>query len=148
MLTVPLGATVPAGRAINVQALWRLQLPASSQDRISRDGDAVRLGSFFPILPWEPGTGWETEPPTGAFAEASTAPVADFDLTVTVPSGLSVLASGVNDAPGHWTATAMRDLALSVGRFTLATGTAMAPGRSRRSAPVKNSATCSARRRR
>lgn len=128
VLSVPLAQTVPAGRAINAQVPWRLQLPASSRDRISREGDAVRLGSFFPILPWEPGTGWQTEPPTGQFAEASTAPVADFDLTVTVPEGLGVLASGVADGPGHWTATAMRDVALSVGRFTLATGTAMAPG--------------------
>lgn len=128
VLTVPLATTGPAGRAVNAQASWRLQLPTSSRDRISREGESVRLGSFFPILPWEPGTGWVTEPPTGAFAEASTAPVADFDLTVTVPQGLDVLASGVNDAPGHWTATAMRDVALSVGRFTLASGTAMAPG--------------------
>ena len=52
--------------------------------------------------------------------------MADFDLTVTVPEGLTVLASGVNDGPGHWTATAMRDVALSVGRFTLAKGVAMA----------------------
>ncbi len=128
VLTVPLPAPIPAGRPVNVQAPWRLQLPTAARDRISREGDAVRLGSFFPILPWEPGTGWQTEPPTGAFAEASTAPVADFDFSVTVPQGIDVLASGVNDAPGHWTAIAMRDIALSIGRFTLATGTAMAPG--------------------
>ena len=128
VLDVRPGRTLAAGRAVEARVPWTLTLPATSNDRISRSGEAVRLGSFFPILGWEPGVGWRTEPPTGAFAEASTAPVADFDVTVTVPEGLSVLGSGTSDRPGHWTATAMRDVALSVGRFTTASATAMAPG--------------------
>ncbi|MFP5317035.1 MAG: M1 family aminopeptidase [Acidimicrobiia bacterium] len=128
ILDVRPGRTLARGRAIEARVPWTLHLPASSNDRIARTGDAVRLGSFFPILGWEPGVGWRTEPPTGAFAEASTAPVADFDMTVTVPDGLTVLASGTSDRPGHWTAHAMRDVALSVGRFTTASATAMAPG--------------------
>ena len=114
-------------RATEISVPWTLRLPGSSRDRIAREGDAIRLGSFFPILPWEPGVGWAVEPATGNFAEASLAPVADFDLTVTVPPGFGVLASGVEDRPGHWTATAMRDVALSVGRFTTVSGTASAP---------------------
>jgi hypothetical protein len=125
----PAGRALKAGQAVDVAVPWTLRLPAVSGDRVSVDGDAVRLGSFFPILSWEPGVGWATEPPTGGFAEASTAPTADFDLTVTVPDGLSVLASGTNDRPGHWTATAMRDVAVSVGRFATATGDARATGR-------------------
>ena len=117
-----------AGQAVDAALPWKLRLPAASGDRVSVDGDAVRLGSFFPILPWEPGVGWATDPPTTAFAEASTAPTADFDLTVTVPDGFSVLASGTSDRPGHWTATAMRDVGVSVGRFATATGVARAPG--------------------
>ena len=58
---------------------------------MSRDGDAIRLGSFFPILPWEPGVGWAREPPTSGLAEASMAPTADFTATITVPAGLDVL---------------------------------------------------------
>ena len=114
-------------RALEVSVPWTLRLPGSSRDRISREGDSVRLGSFFPILPWEPGVGWALDPPTGGFAEASLAPVADFEMTVTVPPGLGVLASGEEDRPGHWRAAAMRDVALSVGRFRTATGTANAP---------------------
>ena len=116
-----------AGRTVEIATPWNLRLPASSRDRVSVDGDAVRLGSFFPILSWEPGVGWSTDPSTGGFAEDSTAPTADFDLTVAVPDGLTALASGVADRPGHWTAKAMRDVALTVGRFALATGTAQAP---------------------
>ena len=118
---------VPAGTAVEVTVPWQLRVPGPVQDRISRNGDALRLGSFFPILAWEPGVGWATEPPVAGFAEASTAQTADFDLTVTVPAGYGVLASGVPDRPGHWTATAMRDVALSVGRFEVATATARAP---------------------
>ena len=118
-----------AGQTVDVAMPWTLQVPGPADDRISRNGDAMRLGSFFPILPWEPGVGWDTDPPVGGFAEASTAPTADFDLTVTVPDGYGVLASGVPDParPGHYTAAAMRDVALSVGRFTTASATAMAP---------------------
>jgi hypothetical protein len=127
VLVVRPGRALRAGAAVDVALPWTLHLPAASGDRLSVDGDAVRLGSFFPILSWEPGVGWATEPPTGAFAEASTAPTADFDVTVTAPDGLSVLASGTNDRPGHWTATAVRDVAVSVGRFVTATGVARAP---------------------
>jgi hypothetical protein len=106
---------------------WRLTLPSPVNDRVSRSGDAVRLGSFFPILAWEPGVGWARDPPTSGFAEASTAATADFTARVTVPDGLTVLATGVPDGAGTWRAEAVPDFGLSVGRFTTATATARAP---------------------
>lgn len=127
VLVVDRGGRYSAGRAVDIVVPWTLRLPRSSSDRLSRDGDAVRLGSFYPVLAWEPGLGWATEPPTGSFAEASVAMVADFEMTVTVPEGLSVLASGVEDGPGRWSAPVHRDVAISVGRFTTAQATAMAP---------------------
>jgi hypothetical protein len=126
-LVVRNGSTFVAGRPVEARMTWQLRLPGLTDDRIARAGDAVRLGSFFPILAWEPGVGWATDPPTTVSAEASTAAAADFDVTVTVPEGLTVLASGAQDTPGHWTATGMRDFALSVGRFTTATATAHVP---------------------
>ena len=118
-----------AGHAVDVSMPWRLQVPGAASDRISRNGSAMRLGSFFPILPWEPGVGWATEAPVGGFAEASTAPTADFDLTVVLPAGFSVLASGTPDParPGRFIASAMRDVAMSVGRFDTVSAVAMAP---------------------
>jgi hypothetical protein len=44
-----------------------------------------------------------------------------------VPEGLSVLGSG-EPVGGRWRATAMRDVGVSVGRFTTVEGTAAAPG--------------------
>ncbi|MGH9164736.1 MAG: M1 family aminopeptidase, partial [Acidimicrobiales bacterium] len=126
-LVVRTGATLSAGRPVEASVAWRLTLPGPVNDRISRTGDAVRLGSFFPILAWEPGVGWATDPPTSGFAEASTAAAADLVATITVPPGFDVLATGVRGFDGRWTATAVGDFALSVGHFTMATATVDAP---------------------
>ena len=127
-LVVPVPGGLRPGQAVVARIPWTLRLPAFVRDRVSADGEAVRLGSFFPVLAWEPGRGWATDPPTTQFAEATTTPTADFDLTVSAPPGLDVLASGTPDRPGHWTATAMRDVAVAVGRFTTQTAVAHAPG--------------------
>ncbi|MGH9223914.1 MAG: hypothetical protein ACRD2W_09075, partial [Acidimicrobiales bacterium] len=124
---VALTGALAAGRPVEAALSWRLQVEGTVSDRVSRTGDSLRLGSFLPMLAWEPGRGWATEPPSPV-GETSTFPAADFDLTVTVPDGLNVLATGVEDRPGHWTATAVRDVGLSVGRFTFARGRANAPG--------------------
>lgn len=121
------GGTLAPGQAVDITVPWRLTLPGTVSDRISRTGDAIRLGSFFPLLAWEPGIGWAMEPASSGFAEASMTPPADFTATVTVPAGLDVLATGTNEGNGRWTATAVTDFAMSVGRFTQASGTANAP---------------------
>ncbi|HEX2063590.1 MAG TPA: hypothetical protein VHE80_04125, partial [Acidimicrobiales bacterium] len=125
-LEVLTGRLAP-GRAVEVAARWRLTLPGEVNDRVSRSGDAVRLGSFFPLLAWEPGVGWATDPPTSAFAEATSSPAADFDVRIDVPPGLQVLSTGTPAGPGRWTAGAVPDFGISVGRFTTATATAHAP---------------------
>lgn len=122
-LVVPLGRTVPAGQAIDVHLAWTLRLPGTRDDRISRTGDAIRLGSFFPILAWEPGHGWSRTPPTTSHAEASMAPAADLALRVTTAPGLQVVATGVLGADGWWRASGARDAAVSIGRFRTASTT-------------------------
>ena len=124
LTTLEVPAAAKAKRTVTATVEWRLTLPGATQDRVSRNGDAVRLGSFFPILAWEPGVGWAREPPTTSFAEASVAATADFTATVTGPTGFDVLATGVPDGNGTWRASAAPDFALSVGRFTTATATA------------------------
>jgi hypothetical protein len=123
-LVVPLNPGVASGQKVGAVVDFTLTLPKPVDDRISRTGDAIRLGSFFPILAWEPGVGWATEPPTPGFAEASTAPAADFTASIGVPPGFDVLATGVPDGSGRWTADAVEDFAVSVGHFKLATGQA------------------------
>lgn len=109
-----------AGDRISVALPWRLSLPGPVFDRIARHGDALRLGSFFPLLAWVPGVGWATDPPTSSLAEASTSPTADFDVRVSAPRGSEVLATGVNTWRGRFKARAVRDFALAIGDFDTA----------------------------
>jgi hypothetical protein len=120
-------AHVAAGQTVTVTSDWTLAIARPVSGRVTKVGDAIRLGSFFPLLSWEPGHGWAVDPPTSVNGEASTAPAADFDLTVTVPPGNDVLATGTEDRPGHWTATAVNDLAIAVGHFRTATAVANGP---------------------
>ncbi len=117
---------VQSRRPAHVRLTFVLRL-AQARDRLSAEADSLRLGSFFPILEWEPGRGWTDDPPTTRFAEAGTSPAADFDLTIATPPGYDTIASGVTDRPGHWTAAGMRDVAVAVGHFTTVTATAHAP---------------------
>ena len=125
-LVVPLDEPLAAGETIEATVPFRLTLPGPVNDRISRRGDTLRLGTFHPLLGWEPGVGWATEPATALFAEATTAPVADWSLSVTAPPGLTVLASGVQ-RDGRWFASAAREVAVAVGRVRIVDGVARAP---------------------
>ena len=116
---------------------FRLRVPGPVRDRLSRSGAALRLGSFFPVLAWEPGVGWDTDPPTRLLAETSSTPTADFDVRLTVPPGDDVLTTGAPAGPGRFTATAVRDFAIAVGRFDTFTVTAHAPGAVRITAAVE-----------
>ena len=126
-LVVRLDDPLEAGETIEATVPWTLTLPGPVSDRISRSGDTVRLGTFHPLLAWEPGVGWATDPATGLFAEATTAPVADYSVGISAPDGITVLANGVQEG-GRWMARAMREVAISFGRFRIVEGTANAPG--------------------
>ena len=120
LLEIPVD--ISAGESIEAEIEWTLVVRGSISGRVSRDGGALRLGSVSPLLSWEPGVGWATDPPTSAFAEAVSSPVADYELTVSVPDGFDVMASGVALGDGRFRARLARDIAVSVGRFTVATG--------------------------
>jgi hypothetical protein len=121
------GGSFAAGTPVNVSMEWRLTLPGQVNDRVARSGDAIRLGSFLPVLAWEPGVGWATEPPSSGFSEAAMTPHADFAVHVQVPVGFDALATGTRDDRGWWNATAVPDFAVSVGHFTSASATVDAP---------------------
>lgn len=126
-LVVPMPQGIAAADTIVVSMPFTLTLPGAVLDRLSHDGTTVLLGSFFPVLPWVEGQGWALDPPTTTLAEASTDPTADFDVTIHVPKGLQVLASGQSDRPHHWAATAVRDFAIAIGHFKTATNVLYAP---------------------
>ncbi|HEX4822362.1 MAG TPA: M1 family aminopeptidase [Acidimicrobiales bacterium] len=115
---VSLPTTLAARSSIQVTVPFTLQVAGPNDDRVARDGDTMRLGSFAPLLAWEPGVGWALDPPTSAHAEAATSPVADYDVNLTVPGGYDVLGTGEREGT-HWRAIAVRDIAFSIGHFTL-----------------------------
>jgi hypothetical protein len=128
-------AVVPldAGDTVTVRVPFRLELTGSASDRISHSGDTLRLGSFVPMLAWEPGVGWAREPATAAFAETATSPTADWTVRLDVTPGYDVLASGRQQPDGSWRAPTHRDFAVSIGHFAFARAAEVLPGRS---APV------------
>jgi hypothetical protein len=126
-LVVRRGRPFAAGVPVRVSLRFRLRVPGPVVDRLARAGDSVRLGSFFPLLAWEPGVGWDTDPPTTSLAETSSSPTADFAVRLHLPPGTTAIASGDPAGPGTWRARAVRDFAIAVGRFRDATVTTHAP---------------------
>jgi hypothetical protein len=116
-----------AGTEITVHMPWRLRVPPARSDRNARFAGGLRLGTFFPLLAWDPRRGWVTDAPARILAESSTAPAADFDVTVEVPRGTRAVVNGDANGRGRWHAQAVRDIALAVARFRFASTTAHAP---------------------
>lgn len=117
---VSLPAPLKPGESITVTVPYTLTIPGGTVDRVAHEGDTMRLGSFLPLLAWEPGVGWATDPATSVHGEAATSPVADYDVAISVPPEYDVLGSGVRGDDGHWRATAVRDVGFSIGHLVLA----------------------------
>lgn len=113
-----------AKQTVNFAVTFVVSLPTNLDDRLSRVGSTIRLGSWMPLLPWEPGVGWALDPPTTSNAEASLSVHADFLVSLRVPAGYSVLAGGVQTGPNEWVAAGAPDWAASIGRFNLVEGRA------------------------
>jgi hypothetical protein len=124
---VRLGRTVRAGETVRIDLRWEATVGGPVNDRIARHAGSLRLGSFVPLLAWQPGVGWALEPPTSGFAESTTSTSADWDYSVSAPSGFGVIASGLRGPDGRYTADAARDIAIAIGRFTTVSATANAP---------------------
>ncbi|MGH8998342.1 MAG: hypothetical protein ACRDY7_03020, partial [Acidimicrobiia bacterium] len=116
--TVP--GTFPAGTPVEARLEFRLVMPGPVNDRVTRIGRSLRLGSVLPVLSWVRGHGWQTAPAVDNFAEAAATEVADYDVRVTVPSGSAVLATGTEVEPGRFVATAVRDWAATVAPMRIA----------------------------
>ena len=126
-LVVRVRGGLSTGGTVHVYVPWRLRVPAARLDRISRFRGGVRLGSFFPILSWDPHRGWVTDPLARILGESSTTPAADFEVRMHMPRGTSALVSGVPTGKGRWRADAVRDVAVAVAPFRIVTATAHAP---------------------
>lgn len=127
LLIIPLGSSVPAGTSITAEISFVVTLGLNSFDRFGRGGGFAWFASAHPLLAWERGVGWHTEPMLQFTAESATSEAANTTVAVTAPSTLKVLMSG-NPLTGEpsgdrlrWTGSvaAARDVSVSVGPFAV-----------------------------
>lgn len=126
LLRIPFAAAVKAGTTVHADLAFRLELGPGAFDRFGYSDGVGWFGSAHPLLAWERGYGWHTEPMLQFTAESATSEAANTDLTVTAPAAEVVMMSGrplAGTAAGsgrrrwHATITAARDVSVAVGRF-------------------------------
>jgi hypothetical protein len=123
--TLVVRRVLASAQRVTLSMKWTLHLPRPAGLQL-HGGRSMRLLSFFPLLAWN-GTGWATEPPVTTDSFWPTSPTSDFDVRVTAPAHLRVLASGEQVGNGRWHARAVRDFALAIGSFEVSRTTVKAP---------------------
>ncbi len=131
LLRVPFASPVPAGTTVTADITFTITLGDRSFDRFGRARDGAGryawFGSAQPLLAWERGHGWHTEPMLQFAAESATSEAMRTDLTVTAPASDTVIMSGdPADPPAggatrtwHSTIDAARDVSVAVGPFAV-----------------------------
>lgn len=144
LLIIPLDRTAPPGTTVSATIEFAVTLGADSFDRFGRSAGYAWFASAQPLLAWERGVGWHTEPMLQFTAESATSEAATTALTVIAPRDATVLMTGnpttSTPAPGGratWRATqdAARDVSVAVGPFQVQDTTAQ--DSSGRAVPVR-----------
>lgn len=132
LVTLPLSQCADAGTPVRAELGFSLVLGQDAGERVGYAPSAgvAWFGTAFPLLAWVRGAGWVRDPAVGMAGE--TVVSEDFRLAalaVTAPSVDRVLGTGSvagvepGPRPGttshRFTADAVRDVAVSVGRFTV-----------------------------
>jgi hypothetical protein len=121
-----------AGSPVTIDLGLRITLPVGADDRFGSRGTTAWFASGLPLLAWERGRGWATEPATAQFAEASTSEEMQIArLTIHHAAGLKVVATGTvlseNATTTVTSAPTARDVAVAVGAFRTVTLPGPAP---------------------
>lgn len=104
---------------------WHNNSPPSSSDYgiYAANKHTLTMASFYPILAaYDPEIGWDLTP-VGPIGDPVTSDIADYDVTVTVPTGVKVVASGTqvggkrtkDETQHRFVGNAMRDFMLVAG---------------------------------
>lgn len=101
------------GANVDVEIAWRFRIPPAGAPRMGQDGDVFFLGQWYPqFAVYDDLTGWHTDPYLGN-AEFHTG-FADYDVTLDVPAGWLVAATGtLRNADAVLTAPVRARLALA-----------------------------------
>jgi Peptidase family M1 domain len=131
LLRIPFAARIPAGTTVGADITFTVTLGNASFDRFGRVGTGAQRYAWFasaqPLLAWERGYGWHTEPMLQFAAESATSEAMQTDLSVVAPAADTVIMSGdpADPPPGgstrtwHSTITAARDVSVAVGPFVV-----------------------------
>ncbi len=131
LLRLPFASQVAAGTTVAADLTFTVTLGNQSFDRFGRAGSGAArfawFGSAQPLLAWERGYGWHTEPMIKFTAESATSEAMQTDLTVMAPAAETVIMSGdPPDVPPrgatrtwHSTLDAARDVSVAVGPFAV-----------------------------
>ena len=127
---VPLPLQVAAGSRLTIDVRFSVVLPRRGGDRVGTDGSTSWWGSGHPLLAWERGVGWAAERAGTLWGERTTSEDALLrTLAVRTGAGDDVLATGrlrsdrlitASRRERVFTAAAVRDAMVAVGRFRLA----------------------------
>ncbi len=117
ILAVPLGQPLEPGSSVIVDLDWEVTVPPIA-DRFGLVGDTLYLGNFYPILAVRSPLAWHVDryvPAGDPFLSA----VADYSVSITVPDGYMVAATGRSQVDGlthTFRAERVRDFAAAISR--------------------------------
>ena len=112
---VSLDRAVAPGERTALNLKFAVTVP-NTLDRFGRDQRAAFLGNALPTLAVADRDGWRL-PPYFDQGEAWFTLAADWRVTLDVPDGLTVAATGTETSPGVHEARAARDFMIAIGRF-------------------------------
>jgi hypothetical protein len=98
VMKVDLATPLPPGQTTTFDVAWHFNIPEHGADRMGRDGALYELAQWYPrVCVFDDLRGWNTEPYLGQgefYLEYG-----DFNLSVTVPAGYIVAATGTLQNP-------------------------------------------------
>jgi peptidase M1-like protein len=106
-MRIDLPRPLPPGGVLDLELAWRFPVPDYGAGRMGRDGSLYQIAQWYPRLAvYDDVRGWNHEPYIGAgefYLEYGS-----FDVTLTVPAGYIVAATGVLRNPEQMLTTAQR----------------------------------------
>jgi hypothetical protein len=90
---IPLSRPLPPGDSVELGFLWGFRVPPASAPRMGQDGEVFFIAQWYPVMAvYDDANGWQTDPYLGNgefYYEYG-----DYDVTLTLPSGWLVTATG------------------------------------------------------
>lgn len=130
LIDVPLRACVSAGHPVDVRLGFEVTMATGSGERVGTDDDGeMWFASAYPVLAWEHGHGWMTDPAVDVFGESDGSEEFRLTLDVVAPAHDTVLGTGhalpttagprAGTARHRFTADSVRNVAVAVGGYRL-----------------------------